>query len=105
MAFQSKARKKKFICDVFNNPFLVNCGSTDLNLPPTTIDDISGQKKRAFYTLDPLPTAIYFSSGNSVSTLIITSEPPKYIILGSDTPDTDHIIMIEKHNRAMEKIR
>ena len=67
------------------------------------IDDSSILNRRYQYTPDLPPSAIYVASGIYIITLTTTSEPPKVSLLTYDATDTDHIIMIEKPDHAMEK--
>ena len=45
--------------DCFNNPFQVDCGSPDLNLPPIPIDNSYIPNKTSLYNPDLLPATIY----------------------------------------------
>ena len=45
------------------------------------------------YLSDPLPAAIYFTSGNSVSMFTTTFYYPQLIVLYSDDPDNQRTIM------------
>ena len=89
--------------DCFNNPFSFDCSITALNFPPMPIDDSCRLKKRACYTPDQIPSAISAASGRSVSNLITPYDSPQVILLTSDAPDTEHIIMRDKLGRATEK--
>ena len=92
------------VYECFNNPFSFYCDIPDLILSPMPIDDSPCPKKRARYTPDPLPVAISVASGNSVSTLATLSDSPQDIILTCDAPNTDYIIMIDKHDCGKIKI-
>ena len=61
-----------------------------MHLPPITFDDISLPHKRARYTPDLNPAAIYVASKNSVSTLTTPSDSPD--LLPSDYPNTTHVM-------------
>ena len=65
---------KRTFYDWFNIPFTYECGSPDLNLPPITIDDRPPPHKRARYTPDLIPAAIYVASENYVSILTTFSD-------------------------------
>ena len=88
---------------MLQTPFTVYCGSTYLNILPMPIDGSSIPQK-IHYTPDLLPDAIYVTSGNYVSNFNTPSESPQVIIINHDSPETDHIIMIDKHGHATEKI-
>ena len=63
-----------------------------LNLPPITIDDIPAPKTSQ-YISDPLPAAIYITSGNSVGMFTTPSDSPQLLVLYSDDTDTQHTTM------------
>ena len=62
------------------------------------------QNKMTRYTSDPLPDDITVPSGNSIITLDTHSNYPQVILLSSDAPSTDGIIMRDKPGRAADKI-
>ena len=78
------------VYDCFNIPFTADFGSPALHWPPIKIDDRSCLYKRARYTLDLLPAAIYGASENSVSTLTTPSDSPD--ILPSYDANTIHVM-------------
>ena len=61
-----------------------------MHIPPITIDEIPLPQKRAWYTPDLLPAAIYVASGNSVSNLSTPFDSPD--ILSTDDTNTLHLI-------------
>ena len=75
-------------------PFIAECISLALNLPPITIDDIPHMDKIACYTSDLLSAAIYIASENSVSTLTTPSDSLKLLVLTYD--DTNHHHFMKK---------
>ena len=81
------------VYDCLNNNILVDCGIKYLNLPPMPIGDSSIPNKRACYTPDPLPYAIYVTSGNYVITFTTPYESSKVIFLNYDTPNNYHTMM------------
>ena len=80
------------VYDCFNNTFTADFGSPDMHLPPITIDDRPPPPphKRAPYTPELIPAAIYVASENSVSTLTTPSESTD--ILPTDYPNTLHVM-------------
>ena len=80
----------RMLYDCFNNTFPDDCGSPVLNIPPIIIDGRPHQDKRARYSPDLLPAAIYVASENHVSTLTIPSDPPQVLVLTSDDPNHRH---------------
>ena len=68
-----------------NNQFIFYGGIKYLNLPHMPIGDSFRPNKRAYYTPDPLSSAISVASGNSISTLTTPSDPPQVIVLTFDT--------------------
>ena len=88
----------------FNNPFPVDCGSPDLNLPSIPIDDISIPNKRVRYTPDYPPDDISVASGNSVSNFTTPSDSLQVILLNYIPISTNRNIMRDKPVHAMDKI-
>ena len=101
--FSMREFNYRIVYELFKDPFPVGCGSPDLNLPPVSIDDSSGLNKISRYTPDLLPASIYVAYGKYVSTLDTPSELPQVVILTYDAPNTDHAIIIDKHDCATEK--
>ena len=87
----------------FNNLFTAGFGSPALSLPPMPIYDSPHPNKRSRYTSDPLPAAIYVTSGNYVSTFTTPYEYPQVILLNSDDLNTHHTIMSYNHFYVREK--
>ena len=56
-----------------NNTFSVDSGTPASDLSLILVDDSTRPPKRDQYNSDPLPAAIYVTSGNSVSTLTTSS--------------------------------
>ena len=80
----------------FNNTSIDNCGRPSLNLPPITIGDSSRLDKISLYTPDLLPSAIFVSSKNYVSTLTTPSDSPQVLLLPSSYPYPRHAM--KKYN-------
>ena len=98
-----KEYNNRTVYDCFNNPFLVYGGSPALNLSTLTIGDSPCPKTISQYTSDPLPDAIYVTSGNYDSTLTILSEFPQFPVFNYYNPDTEHTIMSDNPLRVREK--
>ena len=64
----------RMVYDCFNDPFPAVFGFLALNLPPITIDDRPHPHKRARYTPNLLPAAIYVATENYVSNLTTPSD-------------------------------
>ena len=91
------------VYDCFNNPFSVDSGTPDLNLPPIPIYYSSCLNKRARYTSGPFPDAIYVASGNYVRDLITPTNSVQMFEPIYDDHDANHTIMSENPFRAREK--
>ena len=65
-----------------------------------SIDDSFRPNKIARCTPDMFPAAIYFDSGNSVSTFKTPYEYPQVILLTYDAPDIVRIKMRDKLGHA-----
>ena len=74
----------------FNNTFIDEFGSPDLNIPPITFDDRPHLHKRSRYNPDLLPYAISVASNNSFINL--TTPPDLPYVLPSDDHNTPHVI-------------
>ena len=76
------------VYDCFKNPFPDDCGRPSLNLSLIHIDDSTQTDKRYCYNPDMLPDAIYIASVKSIITLTTTYDPPKVMLLTSDSINT-----------------
>ena len=74
----------------FNNLFLEDFGSPDLNLPPITIDDIRHHYRRPCCTPDMITSTNSVASENSVSNLTAPSDSPYLLFQPSDDPNHRH---------------
>ena len=95
--------KNRTVYDCFSNPFVANCGSPYFNLPPVPIDDGSFPDKRARYTPDLLPAAIFVTFENSVSTLTTPSDSIQFLVLAYDYPNPHHAMNKDDPYRVREK--
>ena len=91
--------EKKFLTSKHNNSTVYYCiknnftadfGTPDMHLPPITVDDRPPPHKRARYTPDLFPAAIYVASENYVSILTTPSDLPD--ILPTDGSNTLHVM-------------
>ena len=62
------------------------------------INDSTHLNKRACYTPDPPPVAIYVASRNYASTLIKYLRPSQVILLTRDAPETDHTMTRDEYD-------
>ena len=81
------------VYNCLNNQFSVDYGNPALNIPPIPIDDITQPNKISQYNFDPLPAAIYFTSGKYFSGLTTPSDSPQFFEINSDDHDANHNIM------------
>ena len=65
--------KYRTLHECFNNNFPIDGVIPSLNIPPIAIDYSSHRNERSRYTSDPLPAAIYVTSGKSIIALTTPS--------------------------------
>ena len=81
------------VYDWFNNPFFVDCGSPDLNIPRIPIGDSPRPNKRDRYGYNMLTAAISVTPGYFVSKLTTPSDYPQIIEPDYYDPVNLHTIM------------
>ena len=86
--------KNRTVYDCFNNPSPDDFGIPALNIPPNYIGNRPHLDKRAHYTPDLLPDAIFVAFEKCVSTLTTPSDSPQLLVLTFYVPN---------HLRAMKK--
>ena len=91
------------VYECFNITFLVDSGTLDLSSLPITIDDSPRPSKIFWYNSVPLPSAIYVTSGNSVSAFTTTSGQPQLFEPNSDDHDAHHTIMSDNYFHGRKK--
>ena len=98
-----KEYNNRMVYDYYNNLFLADFGSPDLNISPITIDDSNHPDKRSLYIPGLLSAAIFVAYKNSVSTLTNPSSLPQLLILTSDYPNPHHAMKSRQRDEEIYK--